>query len=55
MTKGQTSVEYLILVAVGVIIALLAVLGMFHVMSSVSDEVQIFRDVENRIVQVITG
>lgn len=51
--RGQASVEYLILVAIGVLIAVLAAAGLFHMEKIVYDEYNRIKNYQNSVIEVL--
>jgi len=51
--KGQTSTEYLLLVAIGFLLAIIAVAGLFHVASLVYEEYNKIHNYQNKVIKVL--
>lgn len=51
--KGQTSTEYLLLVAIGFLLAIIAVAGLFHIGKIVYDEYNRMAEYQNGVIEVL--
>lgn len=50
---GQTSTEYLLLVAIGFLLAMIAVVGLFHVGNIVYEEYNRISEYQNAVIKVL--